>query len=173
MIFFSISKAKLKNASIFNKCIYFVYQGMTNCMNLFNLSLIFEMIIHLDKFDHFTLNQNNSKSHVNEQNVLCFLHFNILADVWSEWAGWSSCSVECRGICNRNRNRTCLNETCSGDQAVSMGMLFRINNTEIEEEECNYNNTACKGNFRNKREVPFRLIKIKKALSPFYHKSYF
>ena len=128
------------------------------------------MIIHLDKFDHFTLNQNNSKSHVNEQNVLCFLHFNILADVWSEWAGWSSCSVECRGICNRNRNRTCLNETCSGDQAVSMGMLFRINNTEIEEEECNYNNTACKGNFRNKREVPFRLIKIKKALSPFYHK---
>lgn len=99
--------------------------------------------------------QNFFKTQVNEQNVLCLLHFNILADVWSDWAGWSSCSVDCRGICNRNRNRTCLNETCSSDQAVSKRTVFRMNDTEIEEEECNYNHTACKGNVREKRELPF------------------
>ena len=48
-----------------------------------------------------------------------------------------------------------LNETCSRDQAVSKRTVFRMNDTEIEEEECNYNHTACKGNVREKRELPF------------------
>ena len=76
-------------------------------------------------------------------------------DVWSDWTEWSNCSLDGRGICSRNRTRTCLNETCFSDQAVSMGMIFRMNGTEIVEKECNYSHNACKGNCRDNHEFSF------------------
>ena len=109
----------------------------------------------MDKFDIFAQIQSYFKIYISAKLVLIILIVAALADVWSDWADWSNCSLDSRGICSRNRTRTCLSETCSSDQAVSIGMLFGINDTEIEEEECNYNHIVCKGSFRDKRAFSF------------------
>ena len=109
----------------------------------------------MDKFDIFAQIQSYFKIYISAKLVLIILIVAALADVWSDWADWSNCSLDSRGICSRNRTRTCLSETCSSDQAVSIGTLFGINDTETEEEECNYNHIVCKGSFRDKREFSF------------------
>ena len=70
----------------------------------------------------------------------------MLAIIWTNWTDWSNCSVDCGGIGNRTRTRTCLNETCYSDRAASMGMVFRMNYTETAVEECDYSHIACGGN---------------------------
>ena len=109
----------------------------------------------MDKFDIFAQIQSYFKICISAKLVLIILIVAALADVWSDWADWSNCSLDSRGICSRNRTQTCLSETCSSDQAVSIGTLFGINDTETEEEECNYNHIVCKGSFRDKREFSF------------------
>ena len=86
------------------------------------------------------------KTDISAKLVITIFNVVVLVNVWSDWTELSSCSLDGRGICSRNRTRTCLNETCSSDQAVSMGMVFRMNDTEIVEKECNYSQNACKGN---------------------------
>ena len=105
----------------------------------------------MDKFEIFAQIQSCFKIYISAKFELIILNVIALVEVWSDWTEWFNCSLDSKGICSRNRTRTCLSEICSTDQAVSMGILFRINDTEIEEEECNYNHIACKGNLREKR----------------------
>ena len=109
----------------------------------------------MDKSETFAQIQSCFKIYISAKFELIILNVIALVAVWSDWAEWSNCSLDGKGICSRNRTRICFSETCSSDQAVSIAIRFRVNDTEIEEEKCNYNHIACKGNFRDKREFQF------------------
>ena len=109
----------------------------------------------MHKFDVFTQIKSYLKIYINAKLVLTILNVAVLVDVWSDWAEWSNCSLDGRGICSRSRTRTCLNETCASDQAVSIEMIFRMNDTEIVKKECNYSQNACKGNFGDNHKFTF------------------